>query len=133
MITPSIEEFKVARDNLNMSLFITSALDDAYRFNATQYYLAYANCKDPSVAAFWYKRMQNIHRAIWYMRASYRPAGEMKSDICQLLAGARHSALSTLKFSEEFNSPYQRVLRLFPEKDAHSHQYPELEEGSQPA
>lgn len=133
MITPSPEEFKAANKNLNMSLFITSALDDAYRFNATQYYLAYANCKDPTVAAFWYKRMQNIHRAIWYMKASYCPAGEMKSNICMLLSGARHAALSTLNFSENFNSPYQRVLRLFPEKDAHTRKYPELEEGSQPA
>lgn len=108
-------------------VFYVSTFRDAYIYNATQYYLSYAIVKDPKYPAFWYKRMQNLHRLIWSLKSRYNDASSVKLDICRDLASAQYAALSQVAYSEEPESYYQRIKRLFPERQVHSTEYPKVE------
>lgn len=125
MTTLSKQEVSLLRDT-NYAFYI-STFRDAYIYNATQYYLSYARVKDPTCAAFWYKRMQNLHRVIWYTKAKYTDAASVKHDICRDLSEARYRALNQVTYSEVPDSPYQRIHRLFPENQVHATRYPEVD------
>ena len=123
MTLPTYKEFSDATASLGMELFMADVLRDAYRFNATNYYSAYACCaNDPTVAAFWYKRMQDIHRAMWQLKTRWQSAAQIKQQVYELLESSRLDALRSFDTSDDYNSPYQRILRLFPEADSHAHE-----------